>query len=426
MIEGKSYRKFFLTILSGNVVSQMIPFLIIPFITRIFTKEEIATSANWLSMASLIGILATGRLDVAIPLPKSQREARFVFSSGFIIMLAVTLLSCVTIFFSHEIAVWYKDPMLESLVWLLPFGVASAGLVGITSNWALRNRQYKTVTSGKVVQALVNNLGAVVLGYLSFGTNGLIIAWVVSQFVNVFMLLERKEKQKQTKLWVSTIDFIFFNKIIRKYKEFPLVNSFHAFLDIFSTQFLLFYFISVYFSKEELALYYLMFRYVRAPINIVSSSAYQLYYVEINKLINNREPALPMAVKTIKTASIFAIPFVFVLVFFAPMVFEIYLGTTWREAGVYAQIFAPLFFLSFFSSPLSGTPLIFGKQKQALLFSVLAYSFSLGAIVLGHVLDWEFSKTLMLYSAILSTVYLLLIVWYLSLLKRFDERQKND
>jgi O-antigen/teichoic acid export membrane protein len=412
----KSYRSYFLTLLSGNALSQIIPFLIIPFITRIFTKDEIASSANWLSFAGLIGILATGRLDVAIPLPKSNKEARFIYSSGLIITAIVTLLSCTVLFFTKEIALWYKDESLENTIWLIPIGVASAGLLGITSNWALRNRKYRKVSIGKIAQSIVNNAGAVLLGYYAFGVLGLIVAWIVSQFINILMLLDSDQPRRN--LWVSKIDIAFFKRIIKKYKEFPLINSLHAFTDVLATQFLLFYFISVYFSKEELALYYLMFRYVRAPISLVSGSVYQLYYIEANKSIHNHGSGMPIAIKTVKTIALFAVPFVILLISLGPSVFGVYLGSEWREAGVYAQIFAPMFFLFFFTSPLSGTPLIFGKQKQAFIMSIIGYTFSIGSIVLGHLLHWSFKETLMLYVFVFCLFYSSLLIWYFSLLKQ--------
>lgn len=420
MIDSKSYKKYFLTILSGNALSQLIPFLLIPFIARIFAKEEIATSANWLAMASLIGILATGRLDVAIPIPKSQKEARFVYTSGLIITIGITALSFLALIFKREIANWYNDPYLEELIWLLPIGVASAGLIGVASNWALRNRQYKRVTTGKIVQAILNNLLAVFLGYLTFGAFGLIVAWVVSQYANVFILMQKAESYSP-RLKLDTMDWKFFRRIVRKYKEFPLVNSLHAFVDVFSTQFLLFYLITAYFSKEELALYYLMYRYVRAPITLITSSVYQLYYVEVNKLVQQQEKTFPMAVKTIKTAAIFAIPFFIFILALGPTVFGWYLGEDWRESGVYAQIFAPVFFLMFFSSPLSGTPLIFNRQKTAFAFSIATYASTLGIIYYGHLQDWNFSSTLMSYCILLASSYLLHLFWYLYLLKKNDK-----
>lgn len=415
MSDDNNFRKQFLALLSGNTISQIIPFLLIPFITHFYSKEEIGISANWFSIVGLIGIISTGRLEVAIPLPKKNLEAKLLFSSGLFITFCVTILSLLLVVFSEQIADFYHDPELKNHVWLMPFGVLSYGLLGLTTNWALRNRRYKRVTTGKIIQSLINNLGAVFLGYLAFGTSGLLIAWALSQFINAFILMDKNEFGKE--LWFSKLNFKTIKNILIKYKEFPLINSIHAFTDVFATQFLLFYFITIYYSKEELALFFLMTRYVKAPIVLVSGSVSQLYFVEASKAVVNKTSGLPIALKTIKTSFLFAIPFTIVLLVFGPSIFELYLGAEWRDAGVYAQFMAPMFFVFFFVSPLSSTPLMFNKQKTSFVFSLLGYLFTIGSIVIGNLFNWEFKCTLGLYSLFFSMYYLALIVWYLKLLK---------
>lgn len=416
MTSDKSYRFHFLTILSGNTLSQLIPFVIAPFLTRTFTKEEFGINASWLSIVTLIGIISAGRLEMAIPLPKSNKEASRIFASGFTFTLIFTGLSLFLIVFDDEIANWYNDPNLKEYLHLAPLGILSVGLLNVFNNWSLRYRKYRRISVGKVVQSVVNNAGALFLGYLAFGTWGLLIAWVISQGLNILILIEKGDLKYLFRR--NNFKKPAFKSIVYKYRDFPMVNSLHAFTDILATQFILFYLITVYFSKEELGLFFLMHRFVRAPIVLISSSVSQLYYVEASKAIQQNESGLPMAFKTIKTASLFAIPFLIVLIFFAPSIFSWYLGSEWREAGVYAQYLAPMFFLSFFVSPLSGTPLIFNKQKASFLISLIGYVFTLGSILLGYLLHFTFAETLILYSISFCLLYLVLLIWYLSLLRK--------
>lgn len=422
MSVDKNYRKQFLALLSGNTISQIIPFVLIPFITHFYTKEEIGISANWFSIVGLIGIITTGRLEVAIPLPKKDIEAKVIFSSGLFITLCITLLSLLVLPFSGQIADFYHSPELKEHIWLIPIGVLSFGLLGLTTNWALRNRRYKRVTIGKVAQSLINNVGAVLLGFLAFGTSGLLIAWALSQFINAFMLVDKKDFRD--KLWSTKLNLKAIKRVLVKYKEFPLINSLHAFTDIFATQFLLFYFITIYYSQEELALFFLMTKYVKAPIVLVSGSVSQLYFVEASKAVANRESGLAIAMKTLKTSLLFAIPFTIILLIFGPKIFELYLGADWRDAGVYAQYMAPMFFIFFFVSPLSSTPLMFNKQKVSFIFSLIGYIFTLSSIVGGFLLGWEFKNTLALYSLFFSLYYLSLILWYLKLLRKAELGKK--
>jgi O-antigen/teichoic acid export membrane protein len=413
---ANSFRYHFFTILGGNVISQLIPFIIAPFLTRIYSKTDFSVLASWLSIVGLFGIIACGRLDIAVPLPNRNKEALSIFTTGFMLTILVTILSVPIVFFAESISNWYGVENLKYLIWLIPIGILSYGMLNLFSNWALRKRKYQSISSGKIVQSIINNFGAVILGYLMFGIYGMIISWIISQFINTFIITSIKE----IKFIAKKGDFSIFNfkDILKRYQDFPLYNSMHAFLDILATQFILFLIIQKYFSAGELGLFFVMHRYVRAPIGLVSSSVSQLFYVEATKAIQRKESAIKMVYKTIKTVLFFAIPFTLTLVFFAPQIFELYLGKDWKEAGEYAQILAPVFFLMFISSPISVTPLMFNKQKKAFVFTLIGYSFSIGSLIFGFLLGFDFKQTLILYGIVFSLFYFFLIFWYIYLHKQ--------
>lgn len=126
-----------------------------------------------------------------------------------------------------------------------------------------------------------------------------------------------------------------------------------------------------------------MFRYVRAPIVLVTSSVSQLYYVEAGKALQQGQSALPVMIKTLRTTFSFAIPFILILLLFGPQLFKWYLGDSWEQAGEYARCMSPLLFLYFLVSPVSGTPILRGKQKEAFLFSLLGYGISTAGLLVA-------------------------------------------
>ncbi len=76
-MEIKSARSFtqnFLILFTGNSIGQAIPFILAPFISRLYKPEEIAVQENFLAMASLIAIVAAARFDLAILIPLTKRK----------------------------------------------------------------------------------------------------------------------------------------------------------------------------------------------------------------------------------------------------------------------------------------------------------------------------------------------------------------
>jgi O-antigen/teichoic acid export membrane protein len=255
------------------------------------------------------------------------------------------------------------------------------------------------------------------LGYIGWGVNGLIIAWLLSQYINIVILLvgvNRKIKYKDFGL-------ISLKTTLKEYKDFPLINSLHAFSDIFITQFLLFWMISSYFGLIELGLFAMMNKYIKAPIVLVSSSVSQLFYVEAGKAINKGISLFPIIKKTVRTSVLFAIPFTVVLISLGPEIFRWYLGEKWEIAGVYAQYLSPMLFLYFVISPISGLPILLQKQKQAFIFSLIGSSFTIFIFFIGIYFKLQFVQTLFLYGLAFTAFYLLTLLWYFTLIKKRNE-----
>lgn len=414
---NKVYYRNFLTMLSGNTVSQVIPFIIAPILSRTFSREEFAVLANFMAIVGVIGIVSTGRLELAVPIPQEHKKAQEIAFTGFLITLGLGLISLLIPLFAYQIGQLYDDSILPEYLWLVPLAVISYGLLGLTNNWNLRHERFHLISIGKISQSIVNNGLAAMLGYIGWGVNGLIIAWLLSQYINIVILLvgvNRKIKYKDFGL-------ISLKTTLKEYKDFPLINSLHAFSDIFITQFLLFWMISSYFGLIELGLFAMMNKYIKAPIVLVSSSVSQLFYVEAGKAINKGISLFPIIKKTVRTSVLFAIPFTVVLISLGPEIFRWYLGEKWEIAGVYAQYLSPMLFLYFVISPISGLPILLQKQKQAFIFSLIGSSFTIFIFFLGIYFKLQFVQTLFLYGLAFTAFYLLTLLWYFTLIKKRNE-----
>ena len=413
MSATKGYTRNFITMLSGNTFSQVIPFLLAPLLARFITRVEFADFSNFMAIVGIFVIVSTGRLEMAVTLPKEQTKAQKIVYTGLVIALVLTLISALLFFFREQIAGWYNSASLSGFIWLIPLSVLSMGLLALNSNIALRLKKFRVLSIGKVTQSLVNNGNAVLFAYFGMGVYGLILSWLLSQYIHILYLYFSFYKE----FALQWFDRKVMKQTLVEYKDFPLVNSFHAFMDMFATQFVLFWLITGYYGKVELGLFAMMVKYVKAPIVLVSSSVSQLYFVEASNAVNEQKSLMPITLKTLRTSALFAIPFALVLWFFAPWIFKVYLGPDWEMAGEYAKCLIPMFFLYFIASPISSTPIIFNRQKRAFVISLVGYIVTLLSLVLGVYLQWDFLSALWLYGAAFGLYYLVLLLWYLKLIQ---------
>ena len=165
MSAEKSYYRNFVTMFSGNVVSQIIPILIAPILARLFSPDDFAIYSNFLAIAGMMGIVAAGRLELAIPITKSKKEAQDVVISGLLITLALAFLSLVFPLFSRFFGELYDSRELEKFLIYVPIAVLTFGALGVTTNWVLKFKKYNAISFSKIGQSLVGNALSALFGY---------------------------------------------------------------------------------------------------------------------------------------------------------------------------------------------------------------------------------------------------------------------
>lgn len=415
----RQYYNNFLTLLSGNTLSQLIPFIVAPIISRIYSPEEIGTFSNFFAIVSLIGIIAAGRFEIAIPIVKSKLTAQNLVFSGLVFTIILTLLSFIFPFYASNIANFYKDEAIGGLLWLMPIAVFCYGVMLILVNWFLRLKQYKIISFNKIALALINNGATVALGFFKVGSIGLALGWLISQVVAMVILLFRVD----TKMERSKKDFNskVFKATLSEFRDFPMINALHAFMDVFATQFLLFWIITITFGSYEFGIYALMFKYIRGPIGLVTHSLSQLFYVETSEAMNNKLPIKHLIIRTIKITAVFATFFSIVLLLFGQKLFTLYFGSEWTAGGVYAQCILPVLFFTFIVSPISGLTILFRKQFIGFILSLCCYLFSILAFVIGIQFDLSFEQSLLIYSSVYSCYFIAVLLWYKHLVNQYEQ-----
>ena len=418
-MSDKKFVNNFITMLTGNTISQLIPFIVASFLARIYLPSEFGMFSNILALSTLFGIVSCGRLELAIPLPKNKNSAQDILFTALAITLAITIVSCIIFLFKYQIGKFYEDKYLSNYLVYVPICVLSFGLMGVTNNWILRNKEYTKLSRIKIIQSVINNFGALLLGYIGFGIHGMLIAWLLSQFIPViYILFKEKISWNRERFSLLTI-----KSVLNEYRDFPLINSLHAFTDIFATQVLLFWIISAFYGEENLGLFAQMNKYIKAPIVLITSTVSQIFYVEVSKAINDKTLIMPYLMQSLKTTFLFAIPFSLVIFLFGPQLFSIYFGEKFIDygiAGQMAQAILPILFLMFIVSPISGLPILFKKQTKAFFMSLFGYAFGITGLYLGILSKYNLVNSLIIYGLMFSIYYILLLSWYIKMIKSHD------
>ena len=109
------------------------------------------------------------------------------------------------------------------------------------------------------------------------------------------------------------------------------------------------------------------------------------------------------------------IPFT-LLIFIAPVLFEIVFGETWIEAGRYIQVMTPWLFMNFLTGPISPLVSVLNKQKSFMYYQIFLLIVRFIALYSGYVIfkDSYISIVLFSISSFLFNLYLLFYLLYIS------------
>jgi O-antigen/teichoic acid export membrane protein len=103
-------------------------------------------------------------------------------------------------------------------------------------------------------------------------------------------------------------------------------------------------------------------RFLGLPAVFLSGAITDVFKQRASKDFHETGTYRPIFLKTFKTLSLLALPPFLIVGIFGADIFEILLGSQWRQAGTISQLLALMFFFKFIVSPLSYIIYIAGKN----------------------------------------------------------------
>ena len=379
----------------GSVLSQAIPLLVSPILTRIYTPGEFGIFASYMAFISIGSTFVTGRYQSAIILPKSDEIARYLAATSFFLALFSSVLLLVGFMFFSNI---------KNYFYFIPFGIFLFAFYDILIQWLNRKEQYKQMTINRAIQAISISSTQVLIGVIKKISLGLVISDIVGRVVSIIIIFKKTTKE----MIITRPSFNKFIAIAKKYKKFPKYLMPSSLLNNFSYQ-LPYIMIPIIFSPTVGGFYFLVFRAIMSPISLISNSITEIFKNKATQEIRKNNSCKNTYKKLFLFLLIVGIVPTILLLFFAQNIFVFVFGSEWKEAGLYAQIFSPVFLLNLISSPLSFIFIIREKLKLNLIIQFL-FCF---LIVASLVFSFFIKNTLVLISLLSASscfIYIIQIV----------------
>lgn len=415
--------KFFGILMSGTLVAQGIGYAIAPILTRLYDPSEIGELGLFVRITSFIAAIATLRYELAIPLPKEEHQGFTLYKAASKIAFFIALF-CVLVFAS--LIITNVTPGFDwKYVVLTLLGSLSIIVINLGTNWSIRVGAFAHISRQKIVNSLFGNGLKWLFGVFSMSYMGLILATVIGYALSSLEFI--KQYFAKNKLFKTEKPVLETKELLRKYKDFPLLNLPHVVVDN-GRDMLVAAIIFSYFSDSIFGSFSHSYVILRIPVMLVGVSLGQIFYNQVSQKVNANLPIMPFAKKTIMGLFLLSLaPFTF-LFFFGEEVFSFVFGSNWSDSGRFSEIMSFWLMANFLVSPISALPLILNQQKTAFLLGIVGMLLQViplwvVPLVMGNeMFEFEFALNLISYGQGVWLLFSLFV--YFRFIKSYDEKVK--
>lgn len=357
------------TLMSGTVISQIIPFLVAPIISRLYYPEDYALVAAYNSITVLLTIVATGMYSSALMIDKTDQEAINTASAALLVTASITVISFIIfLLFNETIAKLTKNNNINFWLYLIPLTVFFTGGYQTLNMWNNRLKRYKRLATNRVMQTVVSSGATLLFGLLSYHSTGLMVSLLLGQMFSFILLFyqtfyDDRHLYKEISLEKIKSSFV-------KHCDFPKYNMPQGFLDGFRESSIV-WIISNFFNQNFLGYFSFTMNYLNKPIQIFSDAIGQVFYEKGSKIINEGKELKGFIQKLIKILTIISLPFIIIILFFGKEIFIVIFGVNWFISGQFATYLVLFIAFKIIFSPISSLHLILKKQKAGFYFSSL-------------------------------------------------------
>jgi len=403
------------TLISGTSLAQAFSVLIYLVLSRIYTEEDFGVFGLYMNILNITIIFSTAKYELAILLPKSDRESVNLLGLSGLISVGVSLVLLIIVFsFNDLLCRWLGSSEISPWLYLVPLSTLLVGLFQALRNYSNRQKRYRLIAGANIGQSLSNSLLKLLLGLVIVGAAGLIFGVVFGQLAGFAVFLVAHLRTNRSK--ISWLRFPEMKRLAKHYSLFPRFNMWQGLINNFSGALPVFIF-SAYFSTAVAGIYTFGYMILYRPVSLVANAFYQVMFQRFVEKQHRETPILQEVRLFIRrTIQVLLIPFILFGIF-APAIFGFLFGENWTEAGRYAQIIMPWIFMVSLVMPLSFIPDMYRKQKQALIIDGVKLLGRLGGLVAG-VVTGSVYLGLALYTLASTLVLLYSLLWYIRLVKK--------
>lgn len=322
--------------LLGFAMAQALPLLASPLLARLFSPEAFGLQTLFVSWATVLGVLGTLRLDLAVVLAETRREALQIVSLAALQAAAiVSIIMAVAALLGSRIASAVGHTELVGWIWGLAPMVVALAIVQTAGGFLTWSKTFGPTSQAQVLNQAVYLVTAISLGFAFAPIEGLVAAKVIGNIAAAGLLLLAIRGTLPELQLPSRADF---PALWRRCRPFLMFNTPYSLIGAVGREVPIFAFSAVG-ATATAGFYGLARTLLGAPATLLAASLSQVFYREAAEhrgTARLQDLTVGLLNATLRAT---APTFAFVMVW-GDVGFTLLFGPVWETAGQYAMILA--------------------------------------------------------------------------------------
>jgi O-antigen/teichoic acid export membrane protein len=364
-------RRGVVEIVLGTVVGQGVVVAGAPVLSRLYAPADFALFQVFTGVVAIGAVVASLRLELAIPLARDLRETRAVVRVG---LVSVVVIAGLLGLAGYATSPWWARGEtlrgLRDLWWLVPLTIAVLAVFQLVSAVLVRAERYRDLAGRNAAQGLGTAAAQLSFGFAGVRPLGLLLGLGIGRVLGLVSVVGRQRRQRlfgsrHEADHLTTADL---RAALHRFRRFPAVTTWSALLNSAAQWAPAFVFPATFGATPAGWLAFTM-RLITLPATVIGQSVAQVFIgrgAAAQRADTGQLPRLTWL--AVRRLFLVGVGPAVALAVAGPWAFGWVFGSTWEQSGVYARILAAAFLLQFVASPIGNVFNLAERQGVALVW----------------------------------------------------------
>lgn len=368
MLMKDEFYKNILRMFTGTAISHLLWILSMLLVARLYTPEYFGEGQLFVSAASVLSIVATGRYEMAIVVPRYRFVAMNLLSFSSILSLCGAVAFGLILFYFSDAIVRFTGISSREIC-LLPFYVIELCLFVLFHAWLVREKKYTEIAKGLIYFPAAYLVLCYIFHLIWLPVHKLVLATVLARMVEILYYAFCMRESVQGYMDKLSLKSVWRHG--KAYADFPKYMLIGSVIDS-AAQHAVPFLVTKFWGMAATGYYSMARQALAAPEGLIAKSVGNVFRQEGSRLYGQWRECKDFYAKNLRLCVAYSAVICVCAYIAVPTIVPSFMGEKWIFAGYYVQLMLPMTFMNLIASTLSAMYVI-ARRQGSYLFIQAAY-----------------------------------------------------